>query len=127
MKLKSIILGVATTAVLLVVLIVPRMMVLDNTAKEFDIREIETVSLPEPPPPPLDEVPEEDVPPPPPPALIDLRTTLDISQPTLPVSISKIDPRLVVDTFFPDQPPSPLPVIVKPRPKPVVKPHTPKS
>ncbi|MBT7957731.1 MAG: hypothetical protein HN759_00210 [Akkermansiaceae bacterium] len=127
MKLKSIILGVATTAVLLVVLIAPRMMVLDNTAKEFDIRKIETVSLPEPPPPPLEEVPEEDVPPPPPPALIDLRTTPDISQPTLPVSISKIDPRLAVDTFFPDQPPSPLPVIVKPRPKPVVKPNKPES
>ena len=79
MKLKSIILGVATTAVLLVVLIVPRMMVLDNTAKEFDIREIETVSLPEPPPPPLDEVPEEDVPPPPPTALSDLRTMHSMS------------------------------------------------
>ena len=68
MKLKSIILGVATTAVLLLVLLAPRMMVLDNTVKEFDIREIETVSLPEPPPPPLEEVPEDDVPPPPPPA-----------------------------------------------------------
>ncbi len=127
MKLKSIILGIATTAVLLAVLVATRMMVLTTTSKEFEIREIETVSLPEPPPPPAEEIPEEDVPPPPPPpSLSDLRTTPDMSQPALPVSTHKVDPRLAVDTFFSDQPPSPLPTIVKPRPKTVVKPKTPK-
>ncbi|MFK7911205.1 MAG: energy transducer TonB [Akkermansiaceae bacterium] len=126
MKLNSIILGIATTAVLLAVLVVTRMMVLTTTAKEFEIREIETVSLPEPPPPPAEEIPEEEVPPPPPPALADLRTTPDMTQPALPVATLKVDPTLAVDTFFSDQPPSPLPTIAKPRPKPVAKVKAPK-
>lgn len=127
MKLKSIILGIATTAVLLAVLVATRLMVLTTAEKEFEIREIDTVSLPEPPPPPAEEIPEEDVPPPPPPVLVDLRATPDVSQPALPVSTLKIDPRLAVDSFFSDQPPSPLSTIAKPRPRPVTKPSQPRS
>ena len=61
MKLKSIILGIATTAVLLTVLVATRLMVVITKPAEFEIREVETVSLPEPPPPPAEEIPEEDV------------------------------------------------------------------
>jgi protein TonB len=122
MKLKSILLGIATTAVLLGVLVATRMMVLTNNSPEFEIREIETAALPEPPPPAPEEIPDEDVPPPPPPALADLAVTPDISQPALPVVAMKIDPRLAVDTFFTDQPPAPLPTVARPQPRPVVKP-----
>lgn len=116
MSLRSIFFGIAITGVLLAVLVATRMMVLTPTSIEYEVREIETVSLPDPPPPPSEEIVPEDVPPPPPPALADLAVTLDVSQPAIPVSTMKIDPRLAVDTFFTDQPPSPLPQSVAPRP-----------
>jgi hypothetical protein len=109
MALKSIILGIAVTAVLLAVLVATRLMVLTPVEQEFEIREIETVSLPEPPSAPEEQLIPKDMPPPPPPALVDLRPALDMSQPALLVSNQRIDPRLSIDTFFTDQPPSPLP------------------
>ncbi len=121
MKLKSIILGIAVTTVLLGVLVATRMMVLSTKVAEFEIREIETVSLPEPPPPPEESM-DEDVPPPPPPALADLAMTPDISQPALPVVKMQMTRHLAVDTFFTDQPPAPLPTVVRPKPRPVAKP-----
>lgn len=118
MKLKAIILGIATTAVLLTVLVATRMMLLTRVEPDFEIREVDTVTLPDPPPPPPEEQ-VEDEPPPPPPAIADLSPTLDISQPALPVVNIRVDPRIAVDSFFTDQPPSPLPrPIVK---RPVVK------
>jgi protein TonB len=114
MTLKSMILGIAFTAVLLAVLVATRLMVLTPVEHKFEIREIETVSLPEPPPPPAEQLPAERTPPPPPPALVDLRSSPDISQPALPVSFQRVDPRLTIDSFFVDEPPSPLPVIEKP-------------
>jgi len=122
MKLKSIILGIAVTTVLLGVLVATRMMVLSTTVAEFEIREIETISLPEPPPPPPEEPVHEDIPPPPPPALADLAVIPDISQLALPVVIMQVNPHLAVDTFFTDQPPAPLPVVTRPVPRPVAKP-----
>ncbi|MBT8043384.1 MAG: energy transducer TonB [Verrucomicrobiae bacterium] len=120
MKLKAIILGIATTAVLLAVLVATRLMVLSDTSPDFVIREIETVELQEPPPPP-EEPPSEDIPPPAPPALVDLSVNIDVTQPAMPESRIAIDPRLAVDTFFTDQPPSPLPTVAKPRPRPIAK------
>ncbi|MCP5538405.1 MAG: energy transducer TonB [Akkermansiaceae bacterium] len=124
MKLKSIILGIAMTAVLLSVLVATRLMVLSPLSPEFEIREIETVSLPEPPPPPPEEPVDEDIPPPPPPALADLAITPDLSQPALPVVNNQTKPQLAVDTFFTDQPPAPLPVVTRPTPRAVTKPRT---
>jgi len=127
MKLKSIILGIATTAVLITVLVATRMMLLTQAESEFEIREVETVTLPEPPPPPAEDPSEDETPPPPPPAIADLTPALDVSQPALPVVSVKVDPRIAVDTFFTDQPPSPLPQPVvkrpfaKPKPKATVK------
>lgn len=117
MSLKSIILGIAATVVLLAVLVATRLMVLTEVAAEFEIREVETLNLPEPPPPMPETTPAEDIAPPPPPALADLDISLDISQPLLPVSMEVVNPRLAVDTFFTDEPPSPLPTISKPAPK----------
>ena len=124
MKLKSILLGIAVTAVLMGVLVATRLMVLSVNPTEFEIREIETVTLPEPPLPPEEEPIEEDTPPPPPPAVADLVVTLDMSQPALPVVKMQTNPQLAVDPFFTDQPPAPLPTIKKPTPRPVA---TPKS
>lgn len=122
MKLKSIVLGIATTAVLLAVLVATRMMVLTKDTPEFEIREVETAALPEPPPPPPEEVVEDDAPPPPPPALADLAPAMDVSRPALPAMTVKIDPTMPVDTFFTDQPPAPLPkpVVKRPAAKPKV-------
>ncbi len=114
------------TAVLMGVLVATRMMVLVNKTPEFEIREIETVALPEPPLPPKEQI-EEDAPPPPP-AIADLAVTPDVSLPALPVVAFKTNPQLSIDTFFTDQPPSPLPVIAKPVLKPrLVKKSTTKS
>lgn len=123
MNLKSIILGCAITVVLLTVLVATRMMVLTQATPEFEIREVDTVSLPEPPPPPPEQAPVEDVPPPPPPALEDLHVSLDVSQPVLPVSQQSVNPRMAVDSFFTDEPPAPLPVIAKVTPRQVAKPE----
>ena len=123
MNLKSIILGCAITVVLLAVLVATRMMVLTQATPEFEIREVDTVSLPEPPPPPPEQAPAEDVPPPPPPALEDLHVSLDVSQPVLPVSLQRVNPRMAVDSFFTDEPPAPLPVIAKATPRQVAKPE----
>lgn len=122
MKLKSIFLGTAITAILLAMLVATRMMVLTTPATEYEVREIETVSLPEPLPPAPDEAVEDDIPPPPPPALADLSVTLDVSQPAIAISPIKVDPQLAVETFFSDLPPSPLPkpVVKRPTAKPSI-------
>lgn len=117
MSLKSITLGIAFTAVLLAVLVATRLMVLAPVEHEFEIREVETVSLPEPPSPPAETLPAEKTPPPPPPALLDLRAMPDVSQVALTVSHHRVDPRLVIDTFFTDELPEPLPVIAEPVPE----------
>lgn len=117
MSIKSIILGIAVTAVLLAVLVATRLMALTPVEHEFEIREVETVSLPEPPSPPAETLPAEKAPPPPPPALLDLRSTPDVSQAELPVSHLRVDPRIDIDTFFADQPPAPLPVMEEPAPE----------
>ena len=117
LSLKSIFFGVAITAVLLAVLVATRMMVLTQPSPAYEIRDVDTVNLPEPPPPPpVEEVAEDDAPPPPP-SLSDLSVTLDLSQPPVPVSPLKIDPQLAVQTFYTDQPPAPLPRPVRPRPQ----------
>ena len=123
MPVKSIILGSAITVVLLTVLVATRMMVLTQAAPEFEIREVDTVSLPEPPPPPPEQLPAEELPPPPPPALEDLHVSLDVSQPVLPLSQQRVNPRMAVDSFFTDEPPAPLPVITKATPRQVSKPE----
>jgi hypothetical protein len=96
MTFKSILLGIAVTAVLLAVLVATRLMVLSPVEREFEIREIETVSLPEPPSPPEEQLPAEDSPPPPPPALEDLRPAVDMSQPIMLVSNQIVDPRALL-------------------------------
>lgn len=137
MTFKSIITGIAITAVLLAMLVATRLMVLSPVEHEFEIREIETVTLPEPPSPPEQQLPSEDVPPPPPPALTNLRPALDMTQPVLLVNNQIVDPRLSIDTFFVDQPPAPLaeklevvrPVVtestIKAKPQPQVSPALP--
>ncbi|MGB2559203.1 MAG: energy transducer TonB [Akkermansiaceae bacterium] len=114
MSLKSITLGIAVTAVLLAVLVATRLMVLTPVEHEFEIREVETVSLPEPPSPPAEIQPAEKLPPPPPPALEDLRSVPDMSQIAVTVSHQRVDPRLSIDTFFTEEAPAPLPVIAEP-------------
>lgn len=111
-----------TTGLLLTVLVGTRMMVGADSVPEFEIREVETVALPEPPPPPEQQDTPVHEPPPPPPALANLKLVMDVNQPALPVSRERVDPRIPVDTFFTDEPPAPLPSVAKPVAKPVSKP-----
>lgn len=128
MFLKSIILGIAVTVVLLAVLVATRLMVLAPVAAGFEIREVETVNLAEPPPPPPEPAATPDLAPPPPPALADLNISPDISQTVLPVSHQRINPRPAIEVFFTDQPPAPLPTIARPAPQQVSQPQaTPSS
>ena len=115
MKLKSIFFGIAITAVLLAMLVATRMMVLTVPSTEYEVRKIETVSLPEPPLPPAEEMHEDDIPPPPPPALANLSVIPNINQPAISVSLTKVDPKLAVETFFTDQAPAALPRPALPR------------
>lgn len=117
MTFKSIILGIAATVALLAVLVATRLMVLSPVEHEFEIREIETVSLPEPPSPQEEPLLPEDSPPPPPPVMEDLRPAIDMSQPVILISNQAIDPRLSIDAFFTDQPPAPLPDVEVVQPK----------
>ncbi len=113
MHIRSIILGIAVTAVLLCVLVLTRVMVTDAEVKEFEIREVEIASLPEPPEPEsLEQTePEESAPPPPQLSVPDLSVSLDISQVALPTTNSAVDPKLTIDSFELDIAPSPLPVV----------------
>ncbi len=118
MKLKSIILGVAITAVLLCVLVATRLMETTREIQEFEIREVETVTLPEPPvPESASESSEQDQLPTPPPALADLSPSVDVSLPSIPVPKWETPSHLTVDPFFSDTPPSPLPVAKHPQPR----------
>jgi len=103
MKLKSIILGVAITAVLLCVLVATRLMETTREIQEFEIREVETVTLPEPPvPESASESSEQDQLPTPPPALADLSPSVDVSLPSIPVPKWETPSHLTVDPFFSD-------------------------
>ncbi|MDC0088083.1 energy transducer TonB [Akkermansiaceae bacterium] len=113
MKLKSIIFGVATTAVLFCVLVATRMMDVTPAAETLKIREVQTVKLSE-----ADEVelidadPDVELKPP-----VELSSTtlstLRVSDVSLPdLNVSAV-PALALENFSVDRDPAPLPVVVK--------------
>lgn len=130
MRFSGVIVGIMMAGALLALLALTRLFNPEMNVAEFEVREVEITTMPEPPPPPPEE-PPPDAPPPPP----SLTSVSDIPDPTR-VPIPKADIPLSletpVDPFFTDVPPSPLPqpVVRKapPRPKtdPVRKP-TPKA
>jgi len=76
LNLRSTIIGIAASAILLAVLGVARLFVVQTDIPELEIREIETTTFEPPRPPPPPEEPPPDAPPPPP-ALTNVSTLPD--------------------------------------------------
>lgn len=125
MHLRTIIVGIAVTAILVVVLGVTRLMSVDLQEEIIELEVIEPIVLaaPEEPVDPPEEV-EQDVTPPPPPAFEDLSASLDIDIPAIPHSEASFDPEMPVEMFSTDVAPAELPVAQVPA-KPVAKPTNP--
>ena len=118
MQLKSIILGIAATAILMGVLLLTRLMVLDTEITDIEFRELEVITIPEVLDAELEDVEVEDQVPPPPPQqfLPDLSVSHDVSQVALPSLDVAVNPRLSIESFSTDQAPAPLPVAVVKKP-----------
>lgn len=117
MKYSSIVIGLASAVLLLVVLALTRLMVGRTVDVDLEIREVEIAVLPEPPPPPPEEPPPDL--PPPPPALANITAVPDPTR----VAVPKATVPMALDTpvamFSADVAPAPLPtpaVGQKPRP-----------
>lgn len=117
MNLKSTIIGLAASALLLAVLGFARIFVVSADVPDLAVREIETVTFePSPPPPPLVEPPPDA--PPPPPTLTNLSPIPDPSRVPIPQADVPMDITLPVESFHADLAPAPLPAAPAP-PKPV--------
>lgn len=125
MQLRTLIVGIAVTAILVVVLGVTRLMSVDLQEEVIELQEIELISLqpPEEPVTPPEEV-EEDVTPPPPPAFENLAASLDLDVPAIPHSDTEFNPEMQVEMFSTDVAPADLPV-AKVEPRPASKPSKP--
>lgn len=117
MNIKSTIIGIAASALLLAVLGLARIFVVSADVPDLAIREIETITFDPPPPPPPPEEPPPDAPPPPP-SLTNLSELPDPTRIAMPTADVPMDITLPVENFHADLAPAPLPETLKP-PKPV--------
>ena len=113
MNLKSTIIGIAASALLLAVLGFARLFVVQTDIPDLEIREIETATFEPPPPPPPPEDPPPDAPPPPP-ALTNVSTLPDPTRVPIPQAQVPMDITAPTETFFTDLAPAPLPVAPTP-------------
>lgn len=118
MHLRSTLVGIVASALLLGLLAVARLMVVKVEVPDLEIREIELTAEPEPPPPPPEEPPPDA--PPPPPALTDVSEVPDPTRVPVPKADVPMDVTMPVDPFFTDLAPAPLPqpAVVPSRPAP---------
>lgn len=108
MHLRSTLVGIAASALVLLLLAVARLVVVKVDVPDLEIREIElSTAEPEPPPPPPEEPPPHA--PPPPPALTDVPDIPDPTRVPVPKAEVPMDVTLPVDPFFTDLAPAPLP------------------
>ncbi|SHJ36491.1 hypothetical protein SAMN02745181_1882 [Rubritalea squalenifaciens DSM 18772] len=126
MQLRTLIVGIAVTAILVVVLGVTRLMEVKLEEEVFVLNKLEPISLDAPPEPvdPPDEVKQE-LAPPPPPSFESLSTVVDFDVPAIPHSEARFDPTMEVEMFSSDIAPAEIPV-AKVAPKPVAKPTPPR-
>ncbi len=113
MNVRSTIIGISASAILLVVLGFARLFVVQTTVPDIEIREIETATLEPPPPPPPMEEPPPDAPPPPP-ALTEVSSLPDPTRVPIPQAQVPMDITTPVENFFTDLAPAPLPVAPEP-------------
>jgi protein TonB len=119
LNIRSTIIGIAASAILLAVLGVARLFTTQTIIPDLTIREIETITFQPPPPPPPMEEPLPDTPPPPP-ALTEVSAIPDPSRVPIPQTQVPMDITAPVENFFTDLAPAPLPVApetVKTRPR----------
>lgn len=118
MRFTGIIVGTVVAGILLALLGLARLLVPIDEIAEYEVREIDITTVPEPPPPPPEEEPPPDFQPPPP-ALTQISAVPDPTRVPVPKAELPFDVTTPVDTFFTDVEPAPLP-------KPVVR-STPKN
>jgi len=119
MFLRSIIVGLATTLLLVSLLAISRAL---NTPKSkiIALTEVEVIDLEEPPPPPDLSEPEEpeDLPPPPTPKIEFPNALDDLDAPEIALSLNRIDLTTPIEAFHTDSAPAKMPTIQKPKPAP---------
>jgi hypothetical protein len=109
LNLRSTIIGIASSAIILAILGVARLFTTQPLAPDLTIREVETVILQPPPPsPPIEEPPSDS--PPPPPALTEVSSLPDPTRVPVPQAKIPMDITAPVENFFTDLAPAPLPV-----------------
>jgi protein TonB len=109
LNLRSTIIGIAASAILLAVLGVARLFTTQPIAPDLIIRDVETVIFQPPPPaPPIEEPPSDS--PPPPPALTEVSSLPDPTRVPVPQAKIPMDITAPVENFFTDLAPAPLPV-----------------
>ena len=109
MNLRSTIIGIAASAILLAVLGVARLFTTQPIAPDLIIRDVETVIFQPPPPsPPMEEPPSES--PPPPPTLTEVSSLPDPTRVPVPQARIPMDITAPVENFFTDLAPAQLPV-----------------
>ena len=118
MKSTSIVIGIASAALLLVVLALTRLFVVQTAEVDLDLRQVDITMAPELPPPPPPEDPPPDLPPPPPLALTEVSAVPDPTRVPVPKAAVPTVIDLPVELFSADVAPAPLP-----RPAPVAKPR----
>jgi periplasmic protein TonB len=107
---RSNIIGIAASAIILVVLGVSRLFISKPPIADLTVREVNIATFqPPPPPPPLDEPPPESAPPPPP-ALTEVSSLPDLTRVPIPQAQVPMDITASVENFFTDLAPAPLPV-----------------
>ncbi len=112
MNLRSTIIGITASAILLAVLGLARMFVVKSNATDLELREIETTVI-DPPPQTLENEPQPE-PPPPPATLTNLSPLPDPSRVPIPPASVPMDIRAPVENFYRDLAPAPLPAAPKP-------------
>jgi protein TonB len=111
LNLRSTIIGISASAILLAVLGLARLFVVQSDIPDLELREIETITFEPPPPPP----PQQPTPtaPPPPPALTSVSSLPDPTRVPIPQAQVPMDITAAVENFYTDLAPAPLPVASK--------------
>ena len=117
MILRSFLIGVSTTGLLVALLVLSRLWIAEPGEELVTALEIETIYQEEPPPPP--DLSEPDDPPPPPAPKLELFANADdYSAPEIALSFNRVDLRTPIESFQTDIAPAKIPIIRQPKPKP---------
>ncbi|MGB0326701.1 MAG: energy transducer TonB [Akkermansiaceae bacterium] len=117
MILRSFLIGVSTTGLLVALLVLSRLWIAEPREELVTALEIETIYQEEPPPPP--DLSEPDDPPPPPAPKLELYAKADdYSAPEIALSFNRVDLKTPIESFQTDIAPAKIPVIRQPKPKP---------